>query len=52
MKNPVSTTARVCIDRGRENDLGYIHLFVGEEMQWQIFLAVPKGTSFSVDSCL
>ena len=45
MKNLGSTTAHVTIDRGRENDLDVLHLFVGEEMQWRIFLAVTKLTS-------
>jgi hypothetical protein len=45
MKNLVSTTAHVSIDRGRKNDLDVLHLFVGEEMQWRIFFVVTKRTS-------
>ena len=44
MTNLVSTTARVSSDRGGENGLDDVHLFVGEEMQWRIFLAVTSWT--------
>jgi len=39
MKNLVSTTARVASDGGGENVLDDVYLFVGEEMQWRIFVA-------------
>jgi hypothetical protein len=42
MKNIVSTTARVSSDRSGGNVLDDIHLFVGEETQWRISLAVTK----------
>jgi hypothetical protein len=39
MKNIVATTASVSSDRGGENVLDDVHSFVGEEMQWRIFLS-------------
>lgn len=44
MTNPVSTTARASTDRGREKVLDDVHLIVGEEMQWRIFVVVTQCT--------
>jgi hypothetical protein len=40
MTNLVSTTAGVFSDTGGENGRDDVNLFVGEAMQWRIFLAV------------
>jgi hypothetical protein len=39
-ENPVSTTAPVASDRSGGNVLDDVHLFIGEEMQWRILIAI------------
>jgi hypothetical protein len=42
MKNQYPPPQVSLSDRCGENDLDNVHLFVGEEIQWRIFLAVAS----------